>query len=387
MTGGKSVSNMLGNSLFVLDRTCEIFDLLEPWAHDVFHNFSTHEVNTNAIYVLSRIQFLTNKEKIRDLVENHNVKFIFGNPFEGSSTFVQQLVSNGLDDLVKNKKILVVAGGKMDNTWPHLQYEFFLSKMYDFNKNQIAFARSNEIYDQITKPFKFLFLNGRGRPHRKWLVERLDVAGLLDQCIWSWLDPSAGFSKMLRLKINGQDLMGRPRKIHLLEPKYEIEEYCTQLNLDDCAPGKYDLFDGQWGEIHVQAEPYIDTYFSLVTETVFDYPYSFRTEKIWKPIAMGHPWIVAANTGFVKDIRNLGFKTFDSLLDESYDQIDDNQHRLQRVAQVVEDLCQQNLDLFLESAKDICKYNQQHLVSLIDPIKKQFPDQFFKFLQDHQWTT
>jgi hypothetical protein len=51
--------------------------------------------------------------------------------------------------------------------------------------------------------------------------------------------------------------------------------------------------------------PYIDTYFSVVTETIFDYPYTFRTEKIWKPMIMGHPFVAAANRGYYRDLHSV----------------------------------------------------------------------------------
>jgi hypothetical protein len=126
--------------------------------------------------------------------------------------------------------------------------------------------------------------------------------------------------------------------------------------------------------------PYIDTYFSVVTETVFDYPYSFRTEKIWKPIAMGHPWIAVANAGYYRDIRNLGFKTFGHLIDESFDQIDNNQDRIERISQLVEELCQQDLASFLKECYTVCKYNQQHLAEMQIKVRREFPDRFFKFI-------
>ena len=106
--------------------------------------------------------------------------------------------------------------------------------------------------------------------------------------------------------------------------------------LDYSGFAKYKLFNNEWGEIYLNANPYLDTYFSLVTETVFDYPYSFRTEKIWKPIAIGHPWVAVANPGFYRDMHNLGFKTFGDLVDESFDLIDNSIDRLERIAVVVE---------------------------------------------------
>ena len=123
----------------------------------------------------------------------------------------------------------------------------------------------------------------------------------------------------------------------------------------------------------------------MVTETVFDYPYSFRTEKIWKPIAIGHPWIAVANQGFYRDMHNLGFKSFGHVIDESFDQIENNQHRLDRIAQVVKDLCRQDLATLLNECYNICKYNQQHLAQMRVKVRQEFPDRFCQFI-DHYYS-
>jgi hypothetical protein len=146
---------------------------------------------------------------------------------------------------------------------------------------------------------------------------------------------------------------------------------------------KNQLFNNTWGEIYLNAEPYIDTYFSLVTETVFNYPYSFRTEKIWKPIAMGHPWIAVANCGYYRDMHNLGFKTFGHVIDQSFDTIQDNQLRLQRIAQVVTDLCTQDLASFLKECYNVCKYNQQHLAEMRITVREELPARFTQFITNH----
>ena len=137
------------------------------------------------------------------------------------------------------------------------------------------------------------------------------------------------------------DSAGGPVKI--LGPEYEFDFYQDKQQVADTGYVKYELFNDQWGEIYLRAKPYLDTHFSLVTETVFEYPYSFRTEKIWKPIAMGHPWIAVSNRGYYRDMHNLGFKTFQHVIDESFDLIDHNPTRIERIATIIEDLCQQDL--------------------------------------------
>ena len=121
----------------------------------------------------------------------------------------------------------------------------------------------------------------------------------------------------------------------------------------------------------------------MVTETVFNYPYSFRTEKIWKPIAIGHPWIAVDNQGYYRDLHNLGFQTFGHVIDESFDSMENNQDRLERIAQVIEDLCRQDLASFLRECYNVCKYNQQHLAEMRQQVRQEFPNRFEQFIQQH----
>ena len=46
----------------------------------------------------------------------------------------------------------------------------------------------------------------------------------------------------------------------------------------------------------------------------------FPTEKIWKPILAGIPFVCIATQNFLKRVRDLGFKTYDTVWDESYDE-------------------------------------------------------------------
>ena len=116
---------------------------------------------------------------------------------------------------------------------------------------------------------------------------------------------------------------------------------------------------------------------------MFEYPYSFRTEKTWKPIAMGHPTIFASNCGYYRDFHNLGFRTWGHLIDESFDLLENAQDRIDRIALVVKDLCSQDLPSFLQAAEETCKYNQQHLAEMRLRVRKEFPERFFQFIKQY----
>jgi hypothetical protein len=82
-------------------------------------------------------------------------------------------------------------------------------------------------------------------------------------------------------------------------------------------------------------------------------------------------------------MRNSGYRTFGHLLDESFDSSENNQTRIERIAAVVEDLCQQDLSAFLAAAEDVCKYNQQRYAEARLEVRKEFPDRFFRFINQY----
>jgi len=378
---------MLNGRRLIIDTMSEVYEELLPYRDHEFWNFSEHHPIPDSIYIVGRQQVVENTEKFRSLSRDPRYTMIFDNSAEGSSTFVLQLQRMRLDDLAIEKKLLLISGGEMESRYPYILHDHFLRRILDYDENLDVISRSQVIFDKLDKPYKFLFLNGRARPHRKYLWERFSEIGLIDQSIWTMLDNNPTPSRHFDLIKNGKDVMSTSTPIRHLDPMYEVKLFenpdIPSISLEKTFI-KNELFNNLWGEIYLRLEPYADTYFSVVTETVFDYPFSFRTEKIAKPLAIGHPWIVASNAGFYRDIRNLGFRTFDGIIDESFDNLDNHQDRMDRIVKIVEDLCRQDLVGFLAACKDICKYNQQHLAEISQQIKNQFPDRFQKFLEEHE---
>lgn len=377
---------MLNGRNLVVDTFCEVDDLVKPWTDAEFFDLSTHEVMTNSIYLVGRRQSQDNIQKLKDMAQRGDCLPIVSNPAEGSDTLRWHIRMMDIEPLVLEGKILLIGGGDMESKYPYLRYDAFMTKVLSYDENQAAISRSDEIFHKRDKPYKFLFLNGRARPHRKYLMERFRKSGLLDQSLWTCLEGRGFNSRVLNLVEDGVNLMLQDRPVKYLPEHYEVDMFREKINApvpENTQFVKFHLFDNLWGEIYLHPEPYVDTYFSLVTETIYDYPYSFCTEKIWKPIAMGHPWIAVTNAGFYRDMRNMGFLTFDSVIDESFDCIDNNQERAKRIVEVVEDLCRQDLDAFLDSVRSVCKYNQQHLSEMIPRVRNDFPARLLDFVQKY----
>jgi hypothetical protein len=405
MPGGENVNTMLGNRKLIIDDHCEVYKELLPWADAEFYDISQQQIVPGGIYVVCREQVNKRSEEIIDLAQRGDVTVVIDNAAEGSETLVTWCFVRGIVNLIEQRKILLIGGGDMDPVkWPYMSYEYFLPKIFDFDINVGTASQMDNFFTIKNKPYKFLFLNGRLRSHRKYLLERFKSNNLLQQSLWTNLDTNSmlvntlpqtrwlDFNDMDMIKLeliyDGVDLMDQPIDIHCLPTQYEFSDFREHIETDlSNFPGgnvKQKLFNNTWGDAVIDGSAFRDTYFSLVTETVFNYPYSFRTEKIWKPVAIGHPFIAVANSGFYRDLHNMGFKTFGHVIDESFDQIENSQDRIERIAAVVEDLCQQDLASFYTECYNVCKYNQQHYAEYRHRVPQEFPAQFQQFIEKYQ---
>jgi hypothetical protein len=78
---------------------------------------------------------------------------------------------------------------------------------------------------------------------------------------------------------------------------------------------------------------YSCTAIEVILETLFDDSRLHLTEKTLRPIACGRPFILMATQGSLQYLREYGFRTFDGLIDETYDTVADPKKRLQAVIQ------------------------------------------------------
>jgi UDP-2,3-diacylglucosamine pyrophosphatase LpxH len=106
----------------------------------------------------------------------------------------------------------------------------------------------------------------------------------------------------------------------------------------------------------------------ITTETLFSSDSSnlFLTEKTFKPMALGMPFIVIGNPYILKHLRSLGYKTFNTLWDESYDEEFDCHKRMEKIIQLVEDISKKHtteqLNTLIEEHKHILEHNYNLLM-------------------------
>ena len=90
---------------------------------------------------------------------------------------------------------------------------------------------------------------------------------------------------------------------------------------------------------HIQDPINVDSFWHIVGETVFYYDKLHLTEKIFKPIVSKQPFMLLAAPGNLEYLRSYGFKTFNSVIDESYDKETDPDLRIQKVVEQLKWYC------------------------------------------------
>lgn len=86
---------------------------------------------------------------------------------------------------------------------------------------------------------------------------------------------------------------------------------------------------------YLNTDWYNNSNFSLVVETTVHDP-RFYSEKILKPFAFKHPLIVWGAVSILGRVKQLGFESFDHIVDESYDSEKNNDIRLKKILDQVE---------------------------------------------------
>lgn len=97
--------------------------------------------------------------------------------------------------------------------------------------------------------------------------------------------------------------------------------------------------DGNWAVDNAAnqytASIYTNSLMSFITETKFSEDVAFLTEKVFKPISLGHPMIVLASAGTLQGLRELGFKTDWCGIDPSYNDIASDKERFDATHKVL----------------------------------------------------
>ena len=330
---------------------------IQYWAGDILDNMiyvdSYEELAqfSNKIIIIESCEANHNFELTKKLLQQNYL--IFCNFYEcvDSDSNFKSLYADLLHDFT-NYAVLGNSNSSFGRLFTNLN-EFYFATANEPNRLRML-RTTDKIFSTHNKPFKFLYLNGKSRQHRIELWKKLENNNTLPLSLHSWLD-SISFAEhsipVTLLPFEYDSPFTNGGIVHLYKedwPRYR------QL--------KKDFWRNHWIDGHIVPSQYINTYFTVVTKTTVDGD-PFLTEKIFKPILAGHPFIALASAGFYDALHNLGFKTFSPYIDESFDHEENIHTRLTLIADQIKQLCSSDLDAFLNKTKEICLYNQHHYIN------------------------
>ena len=133
-------------------------------------------------------------------------------------------------------------------------------------------------------------------------------------------------------------------------------------------PYRCDELDDQAHNNHKLINPdfYQNAYFNFVVETHFDNDTIFLTEKTFKPILNLQPFVIIGNPGSLQLLKDLGYKTFETVIKEDYDKIINHKDRMSQLLKSTFDLCNLSHKHHMriqQIISDTLKWNQKVLLS------------------------
>lgn len=200
----------------------------------------------------------------------------------------------------------------------------------------------------LERPFLFDCLCGTRRQHRDYVMLALEKHGLLDQSIATYRDVfvSGEISQTpehVSKEFPGQQL-NWPYVSANLDPAWEVKE-----NLDNSVSGI------------VPWEIYNRCYYSILVETLNNGDCYLMAEKIGKCLLARRMFVHFGVPNWLNTLQSFGFQTFDGVLDESYDSIEDNITRWRSAFEQVIWLSKQDPKKILTQVKPILDHNHARL--------------------------
>lgn len=124
-------------------------------------------------------------------------------------------------------------------------------------------------------------------------------------------------------------------------------------------------YQGDWVSLSllIPRDIYRQTRYTLVAETEHSGQRTFFTEKIAKPMLARRLFLVAANPGYLAQLRRLGFRTFHDVLDESYDLEPNLDRRIEMILDQARILEQRDYQEVMQQCRSVLEHNHQHLLN------------------------
>lgn len=300
-------------------------------------------------------------EQVRGYLREHRLRVLFYY-HEGDNPFNQKA---RLDELCGQHNLPVdcyrfVSGNTQADNIENFVY---------FPDHELFYWRNSVIWNDIPQvgcevhPYRrnreFTFLSRVHKWSRATIAAHLHRLGIFNNSYWSYGNVDIGD----RYEDNPIQI----NTIHNLTDY--VQEFLAKgpYRCDNLTPDEHNS--------HWMFEPkhYTDSYCHLVLETFFDADGSngcFISEKVFKPIRHGQPFVVFGTHHTLATLRRLGYRTYDHAIDNSYDKIENNTERFRKIVDTVKNIRQQDMHQWYMSMWDDMQYNRALYLNSADKRSK-----------------
>lgn len=205
--------------------------------------------------------------------------------------------------------------------------------------------------------FEFTVLN---RTHKWWrasCMTDLLGSGILDSSLWSY---------NTECTINDQE-RDNPLELDLVPGwRSAVRNFVAK------GPYFCDNDDADTHNDHrqVPVNLYQESYCHLVVETLFDADDSggtFITEKTYKAIKFGQPFVIIGTKNSLQVLRQQGYRVFDHAIDNSYDDIDNNTQRWMAIKNTIKQIRSQDMHKWFSQCLPDIEHNQKVFKQMTNP--------------------
>jgi hypothetical protein len=271
-------------------------------------------------------------------LKKHKIPIVFYLPSEGFSAnnneykdFYKLLNQKVLDKDLSGCPLFFITGNLKINESRMTDIDFKKIFSVSYFENKLSTNLLDQYYEDITISqlkdppcHDFLSYNGRPRMNRIALISELKRKKLLGNCLLS-----LHFDSINQIIVYKNDL----RELLYTDAEKYFQNTFSQWRSITIDKSTSSYLENAYA---INKQHFIDSHFSLVTETEYAADTVFLTEKIFKPIKALHPFIVWGSPGVLIQLRNRGYETFPELFDESYDEEINPKKRLAMIIDQVE---------------------------------------------------
>lgn len=282
--------------------------IIIDFASESFFCVSAHPNNSNDIYF----------NRLHQLIDSTGI------PYDNFEFYNGNLLNNRMYECWRNQYKIT---NKISTVGFRLHWAYVVKR----------FHRAVDSNTTNVKPLYFCCFNGAPRRHRELAVKMLWDRRLFGKGIVTLVSSCAQLKRNL-CKAGYNSLANMlPLAVDRYSEFTEIRSHNAKLD-----NSFYNSFS--------------NTYFDFITETLYGESQAtsaldvvlkenpwwkeiFFTEKTFRSFYYKRPFLLFGSAHSLQALRDLGFKTFDCLFDESYDTVESWKDRLQHIVQQLDDLC------------------------------------------------